>query len=32
MEKSFDPYISLHRDVMVDAVESAVEQFMKARK
>jgi len=30
MEKSFDPCVSLHRDVMVDAAESAVEQFGKA--
>ena len=29
MEKSFDPCVSLHRDVMVDAAESAVEQFGK---
>jgi len=30
MEKSFDPCVSLHRDVMVDAAESAVAQFGKA--
>ncbi len=27
MEKSFDPCISLHRDVMVDAMDNAVVQF-----
>ena len=29
MEKSFDPCVSLHRDVMVDAAEIAAEQFGK---
>jgi len=29
MEKSFDPCVSLHRDVMVDATEKAVDQLTK---
>ncbi len=31
MEKSFDPCVSLHRDVMVDVAEIAVDQFEKAK-
>jgi NADH oxidase (H2O2-forming) len=31
MEKSFDPCVSLHRDVMVDATEKAVEQLTKGK-
>ncbi|MHC1599199.1 MAG: FAD-dependent oxidoreductase [Candidatus Methanospirareceae archaeon] len=31
MEKSFDPCVSLHRDVMIDATEKAVEQLTKGK-
>ncbi len=32
MEKCFDPYVSLHRDVMVDAAEIAVDKMVKEKE